>query len=69
MDAKPVRTRASAREMSRRRKQFVALLASGHDPVEAAKISGHRAERALETLRDLGFTLSVLGDTDLPKAA
>jgi hypothetical protein len=55
-------------DLDRRRNQFVGLLAAGHDPVEAAQISGHRAERALETLRDLGFTLSVL-DTSEREAA
>ena len=43
-----------------RRKRFVAALAKTGDPVQAAKDSGHPAERALETLRDLGFTLTVL---------
>jgi hypothetical protein len=49
-----------------RRKEFVRLLAEGHDPVEAQLLSGHPAIRALEVLRDLGFTLSVLdGDMDV----
>ena len=41
---------------------FVRELARTNDPVEAAKLSGHPAERALETLRDLGFSLSALSD-------
>ena len=44
----------------RRRKQFVVELARTNDPVEAARLSGHPAERALETLRDLGFVLTTL---------
>jgi hypothetical protein len=58
--------RPSKHDLRRQRMEFIGLLAEGHDPVEAAQISGHRAERALETLRDLGFTLSVLdGDMDV----
>jgi hypothetical protein len=43
-----------------RRMRFIYELDRTGDPVEAARISGHPAERALETLRDLGFTLTVL---------
>jgi hypothetical protein len=58
--------RPSKRDLRRQRMEFIRLLADGHDPVEAAQVSGHRAERALETLRDLGFTLTVLdGDMDV----
>lgn len=54
---------------TRRRKEFVRLLAGGTDPLAAAKCSGHPAERALETLRDLGFTLTVLEPPTEEKAA
>lgn len=47
-------------EIERRRKNFVGLLASGVDPATAAEISRHPAERALKTLSELGFVLSVL---------
>jgi hypothetical protein len=60
------RGRPRAEEVTRRRKEFVRLLNEGHDPVEAQVLSGHPAIRALEVLRDLGFTLSVLdGDMDV----
>jgi hypothetical protein len=50
-------TRKVTRE---RRMKFVAELARGTDPLTAAKLSGHPAEKALETLSGLGFTLTVL---------
>jgi hypothetical protein len=52
------RVREDVRDL--RRKQFIVEMARTNDPVQAAKVSGHPAERALETLRDLGFTLTVL---------
>lgn len=47
-------------EIVRRRKEFIRLLQAGVDPLTAARRSGHPAERALETLSGLGFTLAVL---------
>lgn len=47
------RVRDDVRE--RRYQRFLFELDRTGDPVEAAKLSGHPAERALETLRDLGF--------------
>jgi hypothetical protein len=52
------RVRDDVRE--RRYQLFIRELARTNDPVEAAKLSGHPAERALETLRDLGFTLTAV---------
>ena len=52
-----------------RRKKFIVELAKTGDPALAAKTSGHPAERALETLRDLGFTLTVLEPASLEDAA
>lgn len=54
----PGRPRTGAHEL--RYQRFVLELARTNDPVLAAELSGHPAERALETLRDLGFTLTVL---------
>ena len=47
-------------ESARRRKEFVGLLAAGVDPLTAAQVSGHSAEKALKTLAELGFVLTVL---------
>jgi hypothetical protein len=52
--------RTPRREHVRRRKDFIRLLTDGVNPVEAARRSGHPAEKALATLSELGFTLSVL---------
>jgi hypothetical protein len=47
-------------EKTRRRKAFIGLLTDGTDPLTAARMSGHPAEKALATLGELGFTLTVL---------
>jgi hypothetical protein len=52
--------RTPRREHVRRRKDFIRLLADGVDPVEAARRSGHPAEKALATLSELGFVLTTL---------
>lgn len=60
------RVRDDVREQ--RQKLFVTELARTGDPVEAARRSKHPAERALETMRDLGFKLEVL-DPSFDEAA
>jgi hypothetical protein len=52
--------RVPERVLRQRQHEFVKLLARGVDPAEAARQSGHPAHRALKTLSELGFTLSVL---------
>jgi hypothetical protein len=52
--------RTPRHEHIRRRKDFVAELARGTDPLTAARRSGHPAEKALETLSELGFVLTTL---------
>jgi hypothetical protein len=52
--------RPRKRDIIKRRKDFIGLLAEGVDPAEAAELSGHPAEKALRTLSELGFKLTVL---------
>lgn len=52
--------RPSKRVLRQRRMEFVGHLSRGVPPVEAARLSGHSAERALETLSELGFVLTTL---------
>jgi hypothetical protein len=52
--------RTPQHEHIRRRKQFIRHIQDGLGPADAAARSGHPAARALETLQDLGFTLTVL---------
>lgn len=47
-------------EITRRRKEFIRLLADGVDPLTAAETSGHPAQKALATLSELGFVLTTL---------
>ena len=53
---------ANVRDHVRRKRQheFVKALAQGVDPATAAEQSGHPAHRALQTLSELGFVLTVL---------
>ena len=57
--------RVPERILRERQHEFVTLLARGVPPAEAAERSGHPANRALKTLSELGFTLTVL---DPPEA-
>lgn len=52
------RPREEVRQL--RYQRFIYELARTNDPVEAARIAELPAERALEKLRDLGFTLTGL---------
>jgi hypothetical protein len=52
--------RVPERVLRKRQHEFVRLLAAGVDPAEAAERSGHPAHRALKTLSELGFKLTVL---------
>jgi hypothetical protein len=52
--------RPRKRDIIKRRKDFIGLLAEGVDPAEAAERSGHPAEKALKTLSELGFVLTTL---------
>jgi hypothetical protein len=61
VDAAAVRLgRTPRREHIRRRKEFIRELGKGTDPLTAARKSGHPAEKALATLSELGFVLTVL---------
>ena len=61
--------RVPERVLRKRQHEFVKLLAQGVDPATASEQTGHPANRALETLRDLGFKLTVLEPELLEDAA
>jgi hypothetical protein len=49
--------RPRTRDLERQERDFVKFLNNGVDPLRAAQLSGHSAERALKTLSELGFVL------------